>query len=131
MSESDKTPHQVMLLFAGWLIPGSAHWLLGKTGKAVLFLVLIVGTFVGGMLLSHNRNVYYVQGRWTALTQMPAGIVAFVGTRLRQGPPNPAEEEGALFKVGTLYTSVAGLLNIVVVMDAVHLGWLRRKGGKR
>lgn len=131
MSGSDKAPHPVGLLFAGWLIPGLAHWFLGKKGKAVLFMLLIVGTFVVGMLLAHNRNVYYTQGRWTAFTQMPAGIVAFVGTTLWHGPTDYAEEEGALFKVGTLYTAVAGLLNIVVVMGAVHLGWMRRKGGKR
>lgn len=130
MSAPVKTSHPVVLLLAGWLVPGSAHWLLGKPGKAILFLSLIVGTFVAGMALSGFDNVYYAPHRWTMLTQFPAGAVAYVGTRLHDNTADPAAGERPRFKVGTLYTSVAGLLNVLVVMDAIHVGWMRRRGAK-
>ena len=125
MSARERKPHPVGLLLAGWLVPGCAHWLLGKRGKAVLFLVLIVGTFVVGMALSDFDNVYYAPRRWTVLTQFPAGLVAYVGSRVRERA-DPAAEERPTFKVGTLYTSVAGLLNVLVVMDAMCVAWVRR-----
>ena len=126
MSTQIRRPHPVVLFFAGWLIPGLAHGLLGKPGKAVLFGVLIIGTFVGGMALSDFDNVYYEDYRWSALAQAPAGIVAYVGTRLRDPDTELAAEQTPQFKVGVLYTSVAGLLNLLVILDAVHLGWQRR-----
>lgn len=131
MRTSEKAPHPLVLLIAGWVVPGLAHWMLGKRGKAILFFVLLAGTFTAGMALANFRNVYYEPYRWTTLTQIPAGAVALAGTQLRRGGPNPEEEERELFKVGTLYTSVAGLLNIVVMMDAAYLGWTRRRGEKR
>ncbi len=130
MSRYRNAPHPTVLFIAGWLVPGLAHWLLGKRDKAVLFLVLILGTFIAGMALADWRNVYYTSGRWTALTQAPAGVAAFVGTQLRDSRTNPVEEERPMFKIGTLYTSVAALLNLVVLLDAVHVGWMRRTGGR-
>lgn len=131
MSTPERRPHPLGLFFAAWLVPGLGHWLLAKRAKAMAFFALIVGTFVMGMALAGFQNVYYVSGRWTALTQAPAGLVAYAGTWLKQGGTDAVAEEGAYFKVGTLYTSVAGLLNLVVLMDAVHLGCMRRRGGKR
>jgi len=88
-----RTPHPAGLLVAGWLVPGSAHWLLGKPGKAVLFFVLLVGTFVGGMAICGFDNVYYAPRRWTALAQLPAGSVAYAGTRLRDVGTRADDEE--------------------------------------
>ena len=99
---------------------------MGKPGKAVLFGSLIIGTFVAGMALSDFDNVYYKAGRWTTLTQAPVGVVAYVGTRLRDPDTDPAREQNPQFKVGVLYTSVAGLLNLLVILDAGHLGGQRR-----
>ena len=125
-------PNPLVMLVAGWLIPGLAHWMLGKRGKAILFLTLILGTFVLGMGMGNWRNVYYASGRWTALAQAPAGAAAIVGAWLREGPTDPVVEERSLFKLGTLYTAVAGLLNLVILIDALHAGRLQsqtiRKG---
>ena len=63
-------PPQGVLLIGGWLVPGLAHWLIRRRGKAVLFFVLLVGTFVSGMVLSGFDNVYYAPRRWTFLAQL-------------------------------------------------------------
>ncbi len=87
--------------------------------------MLIVGTFVGGMMLSDFGSVYYASRRWTALAQFPAGVVALVAARVRKAA-GPADEEQPMFKLGTLYTSVAGLLNVLVVMDAFYVARTRQ-----
>lgn len=105
--------------------------MISRPGKAVLFFVMILGTYVTGMALSGFDNVYYAGGRYTLLTQLPGGMAALVGMWLRNPDISSASEEMPLFKIGTVYTAVAGLLNILVIMDAVYSAYVRGKGKVR
>jgi hypothetical protein len=126
---------------AAWLVPGLGHWLLGRRGKSVLFLVMIWGTFLAGWGLSECRAVFWKTDRIATYAQVGAGaldlflladpqpLAQAVGAPLTGEPPyepaGPSENLLRYYDVGTLYTSVAGLLNVVVAISAVSLalGW--------
>ena len=104
---------------AAFLVPGAGHWLLGRRQKAVLYFCLIVATFLAGWLISGRQNVYFDRGRWHALLQMGTGVITFIIGLMTREAAEPELTVMHTFEIGTLYTMVAGLLNVLVVMDAV------------
>jgi hypothetical protein len=132
--------------FLAWLIPGAGHWYQGRRHKAVLFLVWILGTFVFGLYLGEGRVVYaswrdndhrlpYLCQVGVGLPAMPALIQAARKTPLHfpiydrfMVPPKISGEDDSLdsiqkrlhryWELGTVYTMIAGLLNILAIYDA-------------
>ena len=118
--------------FAAWLLPGLGHWLLGRRGKGLFFLVAIWGTFLAGWALSDFRAVFWKPDRIATYGQLGMGVptlVLLVGKepfssalgRTFYEPTGASENLLPHYDVGTLYTCVAGLLNVVVVLGAFRL----------
>lgn len=107
----------VLAAVLAWAVPGAGHLVLGRWQKGLLYFVSIVGTFVAGWLISGCGNVYFQSGRWHVLLQVGAGLVTFV-IGFCSKAVEPKLTVMNFFEVGTLYTMVAGLLNVLVVMDA-------------
>lgn len=145
--------------FLAWLMPGAGHLYQRRTGKGLLFMVCILGTFFFGLYLGQGRVVYasmrpddrrlpYFCQIGVGLPALPALVQA---ARVRSGkqplwggwmaPPklhrsetsrdtsgNPIRHPHELarwhyelhthFELGTVYTMIAGLLNVLVVFDA-------------
>ena len=112
----------------GLLVPGLGHFVLGRRHKAVLYFVLIVGTFLAGWFISGRENVYFTSGRWHTLVQMGTGVITFA-VGLPSEAAEPRHTVMHVFEIGTLYTMVAGLLNVLVVMDAALTGVRLRRAG--
>lgn len=140
-----RNPSTAALL--AWLWPGAGHLYQRRYAKAVLFMVCILGTYFFGLALGEGKVVYAAWNqfdrRWqyplqlgVGLPAMPALVQSFV---VRRGgepvlgglmrPPQPPEAEkdtlaewqhrlNIRFELGTLYTMVAGLLNILAIWDA-------------
>lgn len=132
--------------FLAWLIPGAGHWYQGRRHKAILFFVWILGTFVFGLYLGEGRVVYaswrdgdrrlpYICQVGVGLPAMPALIQAARKTPLNfrvyenfMVPPELSGEIDSLdavqkrlnryWELGTVYTMIAGLLNILAIYDA-------------
>ncbi len=127
-----------------FLWPGAGHWYQGRYGKAGLFSTCILGLFMVGMILSGGRVVYaswdpqdyrwhYVLQAGVGIPAAPAAIQWFFesdseSSLLRGWMARPAnmgvlsdwhKETSAGFDLGTLFTMVAGLLNVLVIFDAV------------
>ena len=137
----------VAALVLGWVIPGAGHAYGGNWGKAVLFFALITGLLVGGMAMG-GGTVLLPDRLWYA-AQVCAGGPALAMTPLAQyvaRRPPPADATPAynavapypgidwadhLHETGTLYTAVAGFLNLLVMMDAyLRLAYPDRHGRK-
>jgi hypothetical protein len=126
-----------------WLVPGAGHIYQGRTAKGVLFMVTILGTFFYGLFLSDGKAVYASwmpqDKRYYYLCQVCAGLPALPALvqtyRVRSGkapilggfeaPPVDATELSdwyrklhRYFELGTVYTTIAGLLNVLVIYDA-------------
>jgi hypothetical protein len=126
-----------------WLVPGAGHLYQRRTGKGLLFMICILGTYFFGLALGEGKVVYaswnQVDRRWQYPLQIGVGLPAapaiLQNIRVRQGkepvlnglmaPPRTQEELGdwhyflnMRFELGTLYTMIAGLLNILAIWDA-------------
>ncbi len=128
--------------FLAWLIPGAGHFYQRRYFKSAVFFVCIVSSFLIGMFVAGGRCVYAswngTEKRWQYVLQagigLPAMPAAYQAWRLRQGdktwgdfmaPPESTREldewnrlTASGFDMGTLYTMIAGLLNVLVIFDA-------------
>jgi len=160
----------MLAAFLAWLVPGLGHLYQHRHGKAVLFFICIMSTFVYGLYLGGSEELGWgrvVYASWRegdkrlpylcqvgmGLPAMPALVQA---NRVRRGKPplwngfmaplsqapdgfdksgqelarggfdesgrvtmnKPYYDLNRLFELGTVYTMIAGLLNILAVYDA-------------
>ncbi len=149
----------------GWIFPGVGHFYQRRYFKGTVFSLCVLSSFLIGMVVAHGKCVYAawnnVEHRWQFALQAGVGFVAIpaaiqawsgrggnpplLGDAFLVGPKSTADldrwnaETASGFDMGTLYTMVAGLLNILAVYDA-HAGPLpppmakppeKKKGRKR
>jgi TM2 domain-containing membrane protein YozV len=118
----------VLSVLLAWAVPGLGHWYLGRRGKAKVFFIFILGLFLVGLGLGQWKVVEFPD--LVSIGQVLTGAVALAAQllghilRSKFGPANPVPVS---FEMGTLYTLVAGLLNLLVVLDA----YLVAKGIRR
>jgi len=113
-------------LILALLVPGLGHLYLGRRVKAAIFLVLIAGAFVYGMWLSDFNNVNPARYDKAFIAQAFSGTPAAAGFVLNQYRTSPVDEGPQIYDVSFVYTCVAGLLNLLVIIDAIFLA---SKGG--
>jgi hypothetical protein len=111
----DKNPYLVGVL--AWLIPGAGHWFLGRRRQAVIMGVSIVATFVLGVLLGGIEMIGPQASVPWFLAQILTGIPAIIGVVLQN--PNLPPGVGRGVDLGQVYSGVAGLLNLLCVLDAL------------
>ncbi len=130
-----------------WLVPGAGHLYQHRRAKAAIFFVCIFGTFMYGMFLGEGRVVYaqwegpeyrrypFICQAAVGLPSLPAMVLAWTGGESFFGtkwyvPPeifggkSPELDELHLrlnrrFELGTVFTMIAGLLNVLAIYDAV------------
>jgi len=101
----------------GWIVPGLGHWIAGLRTKALVYFFVITLTFVAGVALAQGRNLdyqrdwlYFLAYGWNA----GATALGWLLTRHLE-----VDHVIPTLQVGYLYSAVAGLLNVVAVMDFV------------
>jgi len=116
--------------FLAWLVPGLGHIYLGDRGRGLVCLITITATFWSGVAIGGVRSTVDPQQRklWFVAQLGTAGnAVAGYALHLAVEPlRNPGEKTPAALTahwaavdVGTHYTGVAGLLNLLVVFDVI------------
>jgi hypothetical protein len=114
--EKPDKPESLAAVVLGLLLPGGSHLYKGRFGKAAFFGAVILGTFLAGLVMSHFHAVSPRHQPYWFLGQVFAGLPALAAALL--GPSSALQS--ASVEAGTLYTTVAGLLNILVVLDATY-----------
>jgi len=102
-----------------WVLPGAGHFYLGRRGKGLLFLGTIGALFLLGVVMKSRLQLYLGLEDPLALlfsiAQMAAGVPYFLARAL-------GYEAGLVtavtYEYGNTFTAVAGLLNILVILDA-------------
>ncbi len=112
------------------LFPGLGHWFIGDRRRGMVFCAVIVVTFWGGVAIGGVRSTVDVEQRkaWFA-AQLCVGsqvVAVLIGQRIAaaaigteagdEGLPRaywPSED------LAVVYTGVAGLLNLLVILDAL------------
>jgi hypothetical protein len=140
-----KNPRVAALL--AWMCPGLGHIYQGRTGKGLLYMICILSLFYVGLIMGEGKNVYwrwinplndpenfrfsYVCQFWVGLPALPGLIQAYLKSKglgpilwgyLAEPSANALNsifpKLGKLVEVGSVYTIIAGLLNILAIYDA-------------
>jgi hypothetical protein len=146
-AETIELKDPLLAALAAWLVPGLGHVYQGRWAKGVLFFVCIMGTFVYGLYLGsdpkfgwgrvvyaswepEDRHLYYFCQVGVGLPALPALVQAI---RVQHGkaplgtfmaPPKGATLDAIhrrlarFFPLGEVFTSIAGLLNVLAILDA-------------
>ncbi len=127
MARHSKENHVLVLLIVGllsWLIPGAGYLWLNEKKRAIIIFVTITLTFCTGVYLGSIGVADPVGAWWWYIAQMmssPAvailGYVSAGGGFPVYGKPND---------LGQIYTGIAGLLNLLCIVNAVYLAHQRK-----
>ena len=105
-----------------WLIPGLGHYYLGKRKAALAFAVIVALTFLAG--ISFQGRLYTVEDG-QPLTIL-ATFAVFGAGLLNLGARLFVENTGgtilsATYEYGCAYLLTAGLMNLLLVLDAYDI----------
>lgn len=126
------SPWHAASAIAGWLVPGLGHLLIGERRRGVILLVAIGGLWLSGTLIGGVSVFDTRQHRLWFVGQMlvaPSCAVAYLHSSLldRYGTPLPTDTPpafspayGRTHEQGLLYTSLAGMLNLLAVIDVLY-----------
>jgi len=137
MPESVDNMPPPLVALAGWLVPGAGYWLIGEKKRAITVGVTIVAIFIVGILISGIRVVeapdmgtaggpiQKVLSRPWFIGQVlngPMGIAAaWTSDQLAHSARyKTIEAKARLAEIGTLYTAVAGMLNLLTMIDSAY-----------
>jgi hypothetical protein len=102
-----------------WVLPGAGHLYLGRRGKGLLFLGAIGALFLLGVAMKSRLQLYLGLEDPLALlfsiAQMAVGVPYFLARVLGF---ETGQVTAVTYEYGNTYTAVAGLLNILVILDA-------------
>lgn len=136
--------------FLAWLWPGAGHMSLGQRKRGLLVMIGVLLLFLGGVLIGGIDSVDRKDDRLWFLAQALCGPIAFgvdfinqrhlkplppdwVGRYERNDPEILARMNykslGRVNEMGTLYSALAGLMNLVAILDVLHRPG-RRAGGR-
>lgn len=101
-----------------WLVPGAGHLFLKRGRRALLFFVLVVAALVVGCWLQGNLYTPVAGQPLTLLATagcMGMGLPYFI---LRYPLDYHGEVMAAGYEYGTAFVLTAGLMNLLLVLDA-------------
>jgi hypothetical protein len=120
-----KPNHVFLMLTAGllaWLVPGGGHLVLNEKKRAAIIFIAIVLTFCAGLYIGSIGVIDPIGAKpWYVAQILNSPAVAVLGylTKTRHyvvyGRPN---------EIGQIYTSIAGLLNLLCIVNAVYMAHL-------
>ncbi len=116
-------PHPGIAVFLAWLVPGLGHWVQGRKLRGAVIFGTIVSMLVVATLLAQGANLdrelhfYYWSGQF--MVGLPAILFELLFSAGRVRAEIPYGDAGLVF--GCL----AGLLNILAMMDAYTMSELR------
>lgn len=105
-----------------WLVPGLGHFYLGRRRTAVAVLLLVAATFVAG--LSFQGRLYSIEDGQplTILATFAvygAGLLNLAARALAENPAGTILSP--TYEYGCAYLLTAGLMNLLLVLDAHDL----------
>jgi hypothetical protein len=111
-------PSLPLLLAAAWAIPGAGHLWLGRRQKGVIFLLALTVMFAVGLWLEGQLFTFAIAQPLVglaALADLGIGIPYIAARAFGFGE---GEVTAITYEYGNTFIIVAGLLNMLVVLDA-------------
>ncbi|MFQ5791217.1 MAG: DUF6677 family protein [Acidobacteriota bacterium] len=112
---------------AAWLLPGLGHFMVQRRWRGVVFLFVITTMFGAGLYmkgelfpLDRTQPLTLLAG----LAEMGVGLLYFGARLLGMGA---GDVEAVTYEYGYTFCVVAGLLNLLILLDAYDIA-VGRKG---
>lgn len=123
--------------FAAWLLPGLGHFILGQRQRGAILCVTIgvlwlAGMIIGGIsVFDHREHPAWFVGQMlmapsvvmdvTIVTKLKPKAGAILPAESPDDPPPTYEPSfGRVNEQGVLYTALAGLLNLLAILDVLY-----------
>ncbi len=125
-AEHADTGSAVLVCLVAWLVPGGAHLWLGRRLKGVVFLLALTVMFGLGLALQGRLFPFEFSQPLVglaALADLGAGIPYLVAWAMGWGQ---GQVIAVTYEYANAFLIVAGLLNMLVVLDAYDIACGRK-----
>ena len=125
-AEQTQSGGLVLLCLAAWALPGAGHLWLGRRAKGLIFVVAIPLMFVIGLAIKGRLFPFDVSEPLVALAAIAdvgVGVTYFIANGLGFGV---GDVRAVTYEYGNAFLIVAGLLNLLVVIDAYDVAMGRK-----
>ena len=119
--------HPILIALAAWIVPGAGHLWGGQRGKGLVFLLILPLMFAFGLALDGRLFPFEPSQPLVALAAIAdVGIGApyLVGKALGLGAGTVT---AVTYEYGNTFLIVAGMLNLLAVIDVFDLGTGRKQ----
>lgn len=116
----------MLLCVAAWAVPGGGHLWLGRRAHGAIFMAALTLMFVTGLLAQGRLFPFDFSEPLVglaAIADLGIGIPYFVAAVLAQGA---GDVRAVSYEYGNAFLIVAGLLNLLVVIDAYDIALGRK-----
>jgi hypothetical protein len=120
------TTNAYLICVAAWLVPGAGHLWQGRTQKGLIFLITLPLMFATGLWLEGRLFPFQLSEPLVvlaALADLGIGIPYFIAKALDAGAGRVV---ALTYEYGNAFVIVAGLLNMLVVLDAFDVAQGRK-----
>ncbi len=129
MAQRSRQTNISLLLIVGllaWLVPGAGHFVINEKKRSIIIFVTIVLTFCTGLYIGSIGVINPGEARLAYSAQIMNSPIVRVLGQLTQTGAYPVY--GRPNEIGQIYTSIAGLLNLLCIVNAVYLAHLKKTG---
>lgn len=141
-SEPGSSDHLLSIL-AAWCVPGLGHLLVGDRRRGLILMAALLGLYLMGLVIGGIDVVDRKEDRLWYAAQLMAGPITVAVDMVHQelknnylveqrknpygGPPayelaSYTVSVGRVNELGTLYCALAGMLNLLVIIDLAWAG---------
>jgi hypothetical protein len=116
----------VLVCLAAWAVPGAGHLWLGRRQKGLIFLVALPLMFAIGLAIEGRLFPFSLSDPLVgpaALADLGIGVPYFIAAALGLGGGRVL---AVTYEYGNAFLIVAGLLNVLVVIDAYDIALGRK-----
>ena len=122
MSKNNSMDHSLFLAIVGllsWIVPGAGHLVIKERKRAAIIFVTITGIFLTGLYVGSIGIVDPVGAQVWYIAQIMVSPLVIVLAGITQNSQYPVY--GHPESIGQIYTSIAGLLNLLCILSAVYM----------
>ena len=129
-----KVDHGLLLIVVGlaaWAVPGGGHFIIKERKRGIIIFVTVTLTFLVGLYVGSIAVVDRVGAKpWYAAQIMTSPVVGLIAYTVEMSVTEAGKPKyvsfGKSHDVGQIYTSVAGMLNLLCIISAVYMTWCGR-----
>ncbi len=116
----------MLLCVAAWAVPGAGHWWLGRRRTAAILAVTLLLMFATGLAVQGRLFPVLLSDPLVALWALADAGLGAIYVLARMLGLGAGNIRAVTYEYGNAFLVAAGLLNVLVVIDAFDIGMGRK-----